>query len=116
MAGVFTPCLISSVGEPPRLGDPLVDEYLRFTAARVRRNSLVAQSFDLKVFFTVVAKPPQQVDVTDVLGFIEEQRTPRRGGNVVRLTDGEPGLRRFRRSSTTWCCAGCATATRSRAA
>ncbi|WP_313624382.1 tyrosine-type recombinase/integrase [Microbacterium sp.] len=92
MAGVFTPCLIRSVGEAPRLGDPLVDEYLRFTAARVRPNSLVAQSFDLKVFFTVVAKPPQQVDVTDVLGFIEEQRAPRRGGNVVRLADGEAGL------------------------
>ncbi len=57
MSDVFNPCLISPVGEPPRLGDPLVDEYLRFTAARVRRNSLVAQSFDLKVFFTVVAKP-----------------------------------------------------------
>ncbi|MFT4081584.1 MAG: tyrosine-type recombinase/integrase [Nocardioides sp.] len=92
MADVFTPCLISPVGEPPRLGDPLVDEYLRFTAARVRPNSLVAQSFDLKVFFTVVTKPPQQVDVTDVLGFIEEQRTPRRGPNVVRLADGEAGL------------------------
>ena len=84
MAGVFTPCLIRSVGEAPRLGDPLVDEYLRFTAARVRPNSLVAQSFDLKVFFTVVAKPPQQVDVTDVLGFIEEQRAPRRGGWIRR--------------------------------
>ena len=70
------------------MGDPLIDEYLRFTAARVRPNSLVAQSFDLKIFFTVVAKP-QQVDVTDVLGFIEEQRAPRRGGNVVRLADGE---------------------------
>lgn len=92
MDGVFTPCLISSGGEPPRLGDSLVDEYLRFTAARVRRNSVVAQSFDLKVFFTVVAKPPLQVDVTDVLGFIEEQRSPRRGDNVVRLADGEAGL------------------------
>ena len=92
MSEAFTPCLIATAGEPPRLGDPLVDEYLRFTAARVRPNSLVAQSFDLKVFFTVVAKPPQDVDVADVLAFIEEQRTPRRGGNVVRLTDGEAGL------------------------
>lgn len=90
--GSFTPCLMSSPGEAPRLGDPLVDEYLRFTATRVRPNSLIAQSFDLKVFFTVVAKPPLQVGVEDVLGFIEEQRTPRRGGNVVRLVDGEAGL------------------------
>jgi hypothetical protein len=75
----------------PGVGDPLVGEYLRFTAARVRANSLVAQSFDLIVFFTVVAKPPQQVDVTDVLGLIEEQRTPRRGGNVVRPPGGLAG-------------------------
>ena len=40
----------------------------------------------------MVAKPPQQVEVADVLGFIEEQRAPRRGGNVVRLVDGEAGL------------------------
>ena len=92
MSGVFVPCLLNPVGEPPQLGDPLVDEYLRFTAARVRANSLIAQSFDLKVFFTVVAKAPQDVGVKDVLAFIEEQRKPRRGQNVVRLADGESGL------------------------
>lgn len=86
------PCLVRSAGSVPSLGDPLVDEYLRFTAARVRANTLVAQAFDLKVFFTVVAKPPQQVTVTDVLSFIEAQRAPRRGGNVIRLADGEVGL------------------------
>jgi site-specific recombinase XerD len=90
--GSFTPCLLSSSGEVPSLGDPLIDEYLRFTASRVRPNTLTAQVFDLKVFFTVVAKQPSQVGVEDVLGFIEEQRTPRRGGNVVRLVDGEAGL------------------------
>jgi integrase/recombinase XerD len=76
------------------LGDPLVDEYLRFTAARVRANTLTAQAFDLKVFFTVVPKAPQQVTVTDVLLFIEAQRAPRRGGNVIRLADGEGRLGR----------------------
>jgi integrase/recombinase XerD len=91
-SGSFTPCLLSSAGEVPTLGDPLVDEYLRFTAARVRPNTLTAQVFDLKVFFTVVAKQPQQVGVDDVLGFIEQQRRPRRGGNVVRIVDGETGL------------------------
>jgi integrase/recombinase XerD len=90
--GSFTPCLISSSGEVPSLGDPLVDEYLRFTAARVRPNTLTAQVFDLKVFFTLVAKRPQQVGVQDVLGFIEQQRMPRRGDNVVRIVDGEAGL------------------------
>jgi integrase/recombinase XerD len=88
----FTPCLVAAVGEVPSLGDPLVDEYLRFTAARVRPNTLTAQTFDLKVFFTVVARPPQSVRVDDVLGFIEAQRAPRRGDNVVRLADGEAGL------------------------
>lgn len=90
--GSFRPCLLSSSGEVPTLGDPLVAEYLRFTAARVRPNTLAAQVFDLKVFFTVLAKRPQQVGVQDVLGFIEQQRMPRRGGNVVRIVDGEAGL------------------------
>ncbi len=40
-----------------RLGEPLLDEYLRFVAARCRPNTLLAQSFDLKVFFGVVGKP-----------------------------------------------------------
>ena len=46
------PCLNPSAGAvvPDRLGDPLLDEYLRFTAARVRPNTLIAQAFDLKVF------------------------------------------------------------------
>lgn len=91
-SGSFTPCMHSSVVGVPTLGDPLVDEYLRFTAARVRPNTLTAQVFDLKVFFTVVAKRPQRVGVDDVLEFIEQQRRPRRGGNVVRLVDGETGL------------------------
>jgi site-specific recombinase XerD len=90
--GPFLPCLIHPSGRVPSLGEPLLDEYLRFTAARVRPNTLTAQAYDLKVFFALVGKPPQQVTVTDVLGFIEAQRAPRRGGNVVRLADGESGL------------------------
>lgn len=88
----FMPCLIDARGPAPSLGEPLVDEYLRFTAARVRPNTLTAQAYDLKVFFTVVAKPPVQVTTSDVLAFIEAQRAPRRGANVVRLADGEVGL------------------------
>ena len=49
-------------------------------------------AFDLKVFFTEVAKPPVDVTVRDVLGFIESQRRPSRGGNVIRLEDGDSGL------------------------
>lgn len=86
------PCLVHSAGTAPSLGDPLLDEYLRFTAARVRPNTLTAQAYDLKVFFSLVGKPPQRVAVADVLGFIEAQRAPRHGGNVIRLADGEAGL------------------------
>ncbi|MDC5698745.1 NERD domain-containing protein [Intrasporangium calvum] len=78
--GSFMPCLVHVAGRVPTLGEPLLDEYLRFTAARVRPNTLAAQAFDLKVFFGIVGKPPEQVTVTDVLGFIEAQRAPRRGG------------------------------------
>jgi len=57
----FLPCLIETVDGPARLADALVDEYLRFTAARMRPNTLLAQEFDLKVFFTVVGKPATEV-------------------------------------------------------
>lgn len=53
------------------MGEPLVDEYLRFTVAQIRPNRLTAQVFDLKFFFTVVTKAPGEVDVEDALGFIE---------------------------------------------
>jgi integrase/recombinase XerD len=36
----------------------LVDRYLEFVAGRARPNTLRAVAFDLKVFFTVVAKDP----------------------------------------------------------
>lgn len=75
-----------------RLGDPLVDDYLRLVAARARPNTWLAVAFDLKVFFTVVGKPPSQVTTQDVFAFIAEQRQPRRGASVVRLEDGERGL------------------------
>jgi hypothetical protein len=75
-----------------QLGHDLLDEYLRFVAARTRPNTVSAQAFDLKVFFTVVASSPGDVTTADVLGFIESQRAARRGGNVVRLADGEDGL------------------------
>jgi len=89
---LFVPVLARSRGAAPELGDALLDEYLRFTAARLRPNSVTAQAFDLKVFFTVVGKRPLAVGTADVLAFIEAQRQPRRGGNVVRLSDGEQGL------------------------
>jgi site-specific recombinase XerD len=87
------PCLVRSVarsGEARyRLGDPLVDRYLEFVAGRARPNTLRAVAFDLKAFFTVVAKDPVGVAPADVFEFLADQRGDR---SVVRLADRESGL------------------------
>lgn len=83
---------IGQFGVEVRLGHPLLDDYLRFVAARCRPNTVLATGFDLKVFFTFVGKDPLEVTTADVLDFITDQRAPRRGGNVVRIEDGESGL------------------------
>src|ERR1039457_314613 len=96
------PRLVSSVdanGLPlVRLGVPLLDEYLEFVAGRCRPNTVLATAFDLKVFFSVVGKPPAEVTSTDVLGFITAQRT---GGDGHRLrsvdVDAGVSLRTVRR-------------------
>jgi integrase/recombinase XerD len=72
-----------------RLGDPLVDRYLQFVAGRARPNTLRAVAFDLKTFFTVVAKDPREVRPADVFEFLADQRGDR---TVVRLSDRESGL------------------------
>jgi hypothetical protein len=38
---------------------PLADVYLEFLGGRCRPNTVRAAAYDLKVFFTVVAKPPE---------------------------------------------------------
>lgn len=92
----FTPRLIRSMQgselQSLQLGDPLLDAYLAFVGARARRNTWLAIAFDLKVFFSVVGKPPTEVKTSDVLGFLTNQRRPRHGSAVVRLADGESGL------------------------
>ena len=92
----FIPCLVrtprSGGGEVFRLGHPLLDAYLDLVTARARPNTVVATAFDLKVFFSIVGKEPDQVVVCDVLAFIKAQREPRRGSTVVRIEDGESGL------------------------
>lgn len=74
------------------LGHPVVDDYLAFVGARARANTWLATAFDLKVFFTVVAKEPAEVTTADVFAFLRAQRSPRAGATVVRLEDGEMGL------------------------
>src|SRR5438034_11059478 len=87
------PCLVrwvSRSGEARyRLGHPLVDRYLEFVAGRVRPNTLRAVAFDLKTFFTVVAKDPVAVAAVDVFEFLAHQRGDR---SVVRLADRESVL------------------------
>ena len=81
----------SSPSGQPRyaLGHPLVDRYLEFVGGRARPNTLRAVAFDLKTFFTVVAKEPTEVTAADVFEFIAHQRGDR---TVVRISDGESGL------------------------
>jgi integrase len=87
------PCLIRSrgpSGEPVvRLGMPLLDEYLEFLEGRSRPNTVLAAAYDLKVFFTVVGKPPAVVRSADVLGFITAQRSGRRQAAMVQSVDSE---------------------------
>jgi hypothetical protein len=52
------------------LGDPLVDSYLEFVAGRARPNTLRSVAFDLKTFFSVVHKRPEQVVAADVFEFL----------------------------------------------
>jgi integrase len=70
-------------GVDVRVGVPLADVYLEFLGGRCRPNTVLAAAYDLKVFFTVVGKPPPEVTAGDVLGFITAQRTGRAGGHVV---------------------------------
>jgi hypothetical protein len=62
-------------GVVARLGVPLLDEYLEFLAGRCRPNTVLAVAYDLKVFFTVVAKPPRRIRPADVLAFMTAQPT-----------------------------------------
>ena len=65
------------------IGVPLPDAYLEFLGGRYRPNTVLAAAYDLKVFFTVVGKPPEVVGPGDVLAFITAQRIGRIGGQVV---------------------------------
>jgi integrase/recombinase XerD len=74
-----------------RLGVPLLDEYLEFLAGRCRPDTVLAVTYDLKVFFTVVAKPPRRVRPVDVLGFMTAQRIG--GDGRLQVTgDGAGGV------------------------
>jgi integrase/recombinase XerD len=71
-----------------RFGVPLLDEFLEFLTVRSRSNTVAAVAYDLKVFFTVVGKPPAQVVAADVLRFVTAQHT---GGPADRLRAVDAG-------------------------
>ena len=76
--------LSRAVREPVlRLGVPLVDDYLEFLEGRCRPNTVLAAAHDLKVFFGIVAKPPDEVRPADVLGFITAQRNGTSRGSTL---------------------------------
>jgi integrase/recombinase XerD len=75
-----------------RFGVALLDAYLEFLAVRSRPNTVAAVAYDLKVFFTVVGKPPTQVIAADVLAFVTAQHTGRAGGRVQGVGDGLVGV------------------------
>ena len=85
------PCLVRSVsglGEVRFcLGDRLVDRYLEFVFGRARPNTLRAVAFDLKAFFTVVAKAPVAVAAADVFEFLAHQRGDRSAADPPRAHD-----------------------------
>ena len=80
-------CVVSSRdgrgGLVARVGIPLADVYLEFLGGRCRPNTVLAAAYDLKVFFAVVARAPDQVRPADVLAFITAQRTGRAGEHGV---------------------------------
>ena len=83
--------LLERVSEPVP-GADLVDRYVEFVAARCRPNTVIATVSDLRVFFSVIDRPPAHVTTADVFAFIAAQRRGPDDGHVVRLADGEAGL------------------------
>ena len=77
-----------------RTGVPLADAYLEFLGGRCRPNTVRAAAYDLKVFFAVVGRAPEQVRPADVLAFITAQRAGQaagRGALQPVTARGEPG-------------------------
>jgi site-specific recombinase XerD len=75
-----------------RFGVPLLDAYLEFLAVRSRPNTVAAVAYDLKVFFTVVGKPPQVVVAADVLAFVTAQHTGGRAGRLQAVDADAAGV------------------------
>ena len=78
-------------------GVALLDAYLEFLAVRSRPNTVVAVAYDLKVFFTVVGKPPRRVVAADVLAFVTAQYAGGPAGRLQLAGEGGVSARTVRR-------------------
>jgi integrase/recombinase XerD len=78
----------------PPPNNPLPFPSWEFLGGRCWPNTVLAAAYDLKVFVTVVAKPPDQIRPAAVLAFVTAHRTGRvRGLEVLQPLDvgDEPG-------------------------
>ena len=69
------------------LGHAQLDRYLEFVSARARPNTTLATGYDLKVFFSVVAKDPSEV-TTRCVGLHHRAARRPEGGAVDRRRVG----------------------------
>ncbi len=75
------------------LGVPEVDAYLKFLKYRCRLNTWISYGYDLQIFLNSIEKPLAEVTPTDILAFIESQRSaPNRQGRTDGLSIQGPGL------------------------
>ena len=82
---------LECVSGPASAGD-VVGRYVEFVATRCRPNTVIATVSDLRVFFSVIDRPPAEVTSADVFEFIAAQRRGPDEDRVVRLAAGESGL------------------------
>lgn len=76
-------------GDRYSVGHVLVDDFLEFAASRARPNTVRAYAHDLKAFFTVIGKEPEEVRPADVMAFVAAQRGIRpAGAKVVSISEG----------------------------
>lgn len=75
-------------GDRYSVGHALVDDFLEFATSRARPNTVRAYAHDLKAFFTVVAKDPEEVRPVDVMAFVAAQRGAKPASNVVAISEG----------------------------
>ena len=69
-----------------------LDEYLEFLAGRCRPNTVLAAAYDLKVFFTVVGKPPRAGPAGRCAGVHHRAAHRRRRAPALQPSvGGEPG-------------------------